>query len=90
MVTDIGIELGNLIDLAWCRRGPRGVDARAEYNAGKLLLHGITVLSFLGGGIFGVLAYQRLGPLFLFGAAVALFLLALPGIVRKGAGVLPR
>ena len=82
MVTDIGIELGNLLDLAWRRRS--GVrDAKAEYNADKLLLHGVTVLSFLGGGISGVLAYGRLGPVFLFATAFLLFLLALPGIVGK-------
>ena len=83
MVTDIGIELGNLLDLAWHRRGLRGRDA--EYNAGKLLLHGVTVLSFLGGGVAGVLAYRRLGPLFLFGAALLLLLLAVPGIIGKTA-----
>ena len=82
MVTDIGIELGNLLDLAWRPRS--GVhDAEAEYNADKLLLHGVTVLSFLGGGISGVLAYRRLGPVFLFATAFLLFLLALPGIVGK-------
>ena len=86
MVTDIGIELGNLVDLAWHRRGLRGRDA--EYNAGKLLLHGVTVLSFLGGGVAGVLAYRRLGPLFLFGAALLLLLLALPGIIGKGASLM--
>lgn len=79
MVTDIGIELGNLVDLAWRRHDPD-----AEYNAGKLLLHGVTVLSFLGGGVFGVLAYRAEGPLILFGAALALLLLALPGIFGKG------
>ena len=95
MVTDIGIELGNLLDLALLdrasrRRGPGGHDGEAEYNADKLLLHGITVLSFLAGGVFGVLAYRKLGALFLFGAAMLLFLLALPGIIRKGASPLSR
>lgn len=89
MVTDIGIELGNLLDLAWHRRGPGGPGAEVEYNAGKLLLHGVTVLSFGSGGVFGVLAYRSLGPLFLFGAALLLFLLALPGIAGKGASLLP-
>ena len=86
MVTDIGIELGNLVDLAWHQRGLRGRDAK--YNAGKLLLHGVTVLAFLGGGVAGVLAYRRLGPLFLFGAALLLLLLALPGIIGKGASLM--
>lgn len=86
MVTDIGIELGNLLDLAWHRRQLGGHDAETDYNAGKLLLHGITVLAFLAGGVFGVLAYRRLGPLFLFGAALLLLLLALHGIVGTIAG----
>ena len=85
MVTDIGIELGNLLDLTWCRRQPGSSHAEADYNAGKLLLHGVTVLAFLGGGVAGVLAYRRLGPLLLFGAALLLLLLALPGIMGKAA-----
>ena len=90
MVTDIGIEMGNLLDLAWRRRRLDSHDREAEYNAGKLLLHGVTVLSFLGGGVFGVLAYRGLGPAVLFGAALLLLLLALPGLVGNGAGLLPR
>ena len=93
MVTDIGIELGNLLDLAvtgraWRRLASR--DGEAEYSAGKLLPHGVTVLSFLGGGVFGVLAYRRLGPLFLFGAALLLLLIALPGVIRRGESPVPR
>ena len=90
MVTDIGIELGNLLDFAWRRRPGSVRDAEADYNADKLLLHGVTVLSFLGGGIFGVLAYLRLGPVFLFGTAFLLFLLVLPGIVGKGTALSPQ
>lgn len=86
MVTDIGIELGNLLDVFWHRRSGRGDGGEAEYNAGKLMLHGFTVLSFLCGGVFGVLAYKAMGPYFLFGAAVLLLLLALPAVItRKGA-----
>ena len=90
MVTDIGIELGTLLDLAvtgraWRRLASR--DGEAEYSAGKLLPHGVTVLSFLGGG---VLAYRRLGPLFLFGAALLLLLIALPGVIRRGESPVPR
>ena len=90
MVTDIGIELGNLLDLAVTGRAWRRLDSRdgeAEYSAGKLLPHGVTVLSFLGGG---VLAYRRLGPLFLFGAALLLLLIALPGVIRRGESPVPR
>lgn len=57
MVTDIGIEFGMLIDLA--RRGDRG----AEYTrvASMLRLHATTVLSFLVGGILGMLVYEAIG-----------------------------
>jgi len=89
MVTDIGIELGNLLDRTW-RRQFGSHEAEADYNAGKLLLHGVTVLAFLGGWVSGVLAYRRLGPLFLFGAALLLLLLALPGILGKAAGPVAR
>ena len=40
MVTDIGIELGNLLNLAWHRHGGCGRDAGTGYNAGQLL-HGV-------------------------------------------------
>ncbi len=73
MVTDIGIELGNLLDLA--RQGAAG-RAEAEFNGDKLRLHGFTVLSFLGGAVCGLLAYRRFGPYFLFAAALLLLLLA--------------
>ncbi len=84
MVTDIGIELGNLLDVAWHRRAGHGLrGTTAVYNGDKLRLHGFTVLSFLGGGVFGLLAYRRIGPYFLFGAAVLLVLLALPGVLSR-------
>ncbi len=85
MITDIGIELGNLADLAWQRRWRQGRDAEAEFNRDKLRLHGFTVLSFLGGGVIGVLAYRRFGPYLLFGAALLLLLLALSGIMARRA-----
>ncbi len=89
MVTDIGIELGNLLDLAWHRGWRRERDGTADYDADKLLLHGFTVLSFLAGGISGVLAYQSLGPYFLFGAAFLLLLLAVPGVVPGNTTLAP-
>ncbi len=84
MVTDIGIELGNLLDLA--RQGAAG-RAEAEFNGDKLQLHGFTVLSFLGGAVCGLLAYRRFGPYFLFAAALLLLLLASSSIAtasRRG------
>ena len=89
MVTDIGIELGNLLDLAAHRGSRDELDRTASYNADKLRLHGVTVLSFLCGGVFGVLAYRRFGPVFLFEAALVLLLLALPGIVGRRAALIP-
>ena len=83
MVTDIGIELGNLADAFWHRRRGRGSGGEAEHDAGKLTLHGFTVLSFLCGGVFGVLAYKATGAYFLFGAAVLLLLLALPAVMKR-------
>jgi uncharacterized membrane protein YoaK (UPF0700 family) len=88
MVTDIGIELGNLADLAWNRR--LGRDGRTDYNGEKLKLHAFTVLSFMGGGIVGVLAYRSLGPMFLFGMAILLLLLALFALIRHRATILPQ
>lgn len=70
MVTDIGSELGNLVDLAWHRRSQRENDEASDYDEGRLWLHGFTVISFVGGGGFGVLAYKKFGPTFLFGAAL--------------------
>lgn len=84
MVTDIGIELGNLADLAW-HRGQRGRQDAAEYNKDKLWLHGVTVLAFLGGGMIAVLTYKSYRSYLLFGAALLLLLLALPGIVAPPA-----
>ncbi len=79
MVTDIGIELGNLADIALQRGSP----AMAEVNRERLVLHVQTVLSFLVGGIVGVVAYAHVGALTLFGAAMLLALLALPAVVAR-------
>jgi uncharacterized membrane protein YoaK (UPF0700 family) len=78
MITDIGIELGNLADIAW-HRG-HGV-AEANFNRDKLRLHIETVLSFLAGGVLGVLGYRQFGAWLLFAGALALLLLALPVIL---------
>ncbi|MEJ1975183.1 MAG: YoaK family protein [Acetobacteraceae bacterium] len=81
MVTDIGIELGNIADIALQRGSP----AQAAANRKKLALHVQTVLSFLGGGIVGAFAYERFGALALFGAAGLLAALALPAIASRHA-----
>jgi hypothetical protein len=76
MVTDIGIELGTLIDIALRRRRSSETQANLE----KLGLHAPTVASFLLGGVVGIFAYAALGPLMLLALAIALAGLALPGI----------
>jgi hypothetical protein len=88
MVTDIGIELGNLLDLAWGRRAGR--TAQSEYNAEKLKLHGVTVLSFLGGGMAGLLAYRAFAESFLFAMAALLLLLAAVSLVKQRASLAAR
>ena len=79
MVTDIGIELGMLLDIA------RGREPRVEAGPyrSRLRLHGQTVLSFLGGGIAGVVVYQAAGGWLLVGIAAFLLLVAMTGIVRS-------
>ena len=90
MVTDIGIELANLIDLV----GRSGHEEEVALNKGKLRLHGQTVASFLAGGVVGVLAYKAFGAFLLFGASALLFLLAGRDILAAWGGssrsVLPR
>lgn len=78
MSTDIGIELSMLFDIA---RG-RELDADAAPYRSKLRLHVQTVLSFLAGGVVGVLVYQSIGSELLFGAAAVLLIMAFAGILR--------
>lgn len=73
MLTDIGIELGNLIDLA--QRG--GNEGETALNLVKLRLHGQTVASFLLGGVVGVVAYKAFGALLLFGSSTLLLLISM-------------
>jgi uncharacterized membrane protein YoaK (UPF0700 family) len=83
MITDIGIELGNLAELAF-RRGAGGAQEVA-LNREKLGLHAVTVLSFLAGGTIGVLTYRAWGSVLIFGAAVALAAMALAGLTASRA-----
>jgi uncharacterized membrane protein YoaK (UPF0700 family) len=78
MATDIGIELSMLFDIA------RGRESRTEAESyrSKFRLHSQTVLSFLGGGVVGVVVYQAIGNWLLFGAAAVLFVIALNGLLR--------
>ena len=81
MVTDIAIELGNLVDLVR-RRQWYGDDRGVTFSREKLQLYGLTVLSFLVGGMLGVLAYIEWGAYFLFVAAALLLLLAFANLIK--------
>jgi uncharacterized membrane protein YoaK (UPF0700 family) len=78
MATDIGIELVMLVDAV------RGYEPKAvvPLYQSKLRLHGQTLLSFLAGGIVGVLVYQVIGTALLFVAGGVLLAMGLTGIVR--------
>lgn len=78
MSTDIGIEFGMLVDIIRGREPDAGL---APYSA-RLRLHVQTVLSFLAGGVAGMVAYQVIGTRLLFAAAVLLFAMATMAIVR--------
>ena len=86
MATDIGIELGMLIDILLGREP-------SEYATPywtKLRLHGLSILSFLVGGIVGVLVYRAIGGLLLLGTAALLLAIAVAGIRRaRGLRVRP-
>ena len=77
MATDIGIELGMLIDIA---RGSEPKSEAASYRD-RLRLHGTTVLSFFGGGIAGVLLYRAVEGAMLLATAALLLAIALNGLV---------
>ena len=78
MATDIGIEMSILIDIA---RGLEPEMDAAPYRS-KLRLHAQTMLSFLAGGVVGVLIYRAASGLLLFAAAGLLLAIALRGLQR--------
>ena len=80
MVTDIGIELSLLFDIACGRE--RQVDAAATRSTFRL--HAQTVLCFLAGGVAGVVIYDAIGDLILFVAGVLLVGIALEGLLDVG------
>ncbi|HEX7813691.1 YoaK family protein [Dyella sp.] len=71
MSTDIGIELAVLLDVL---RGKESADNTGPYRS-RLRLHVQTVLSFLLGGVVGVLLYQVMGYKLLFVAAAILLMM---------------
>jgi uncharacterized membrane protein YoaK (UPF0700 family) len=82
MATDIGIELGNLLDVA------RGREASGDQSGSrsKLLLHIQTVAAFLFGGVIGVILYSVIGSGIFLIAAIVLFCIAMSGIFSAKAG----
>ena len=81
MSTDIGIELGMLFDRVRGREAPGVTGSHRE----KLGLHVRTVLSFLAGGVLGVMLYHYIGLSLLFVAASGLLVLAASAIIRSRA-----
>lgn len=79
MVTDIGIELGQLLD----RRLSPLDDGIADADRRKLALHLPTVGGFLLGGVVGVIGYRLIGSLLLPAAGCVLIAIAVPAIARR-------
>lgn len=78
MLTDIGIGLGMLIDVA---RGVEPGDKAGEIRA-RLRLHVETVAAFSLGGVCGVVLYRWIGSGSLLGAAVLLLAIASKAAMR--------
>jgi uncharacterized membrane protein YoaK (UPF0700 family) len=91
LATDIGIGLGMLFDTS---RGKESIEAGSQYVS-KLRLHGVTICSFLLGGVVGVLVYREAGGILFVLAAAVLSALAAVEIFRakqlpqQAAGELP-
>jgi uncharacterized membrane protein YoaK (UPF0700 family) len=82
MITDMGIELANILDSV---RGCESSEGRDE-NSKRLGLHLYTVASFLIGGIAGVLVYGAIGGFLLLVCAVILLWVAFAGGLRNKHG----
>ncbi len=79
MITDIGIELGNLMDGVGRRADREQVQGTIE----KLKTHVPTVASFFGGGVLGVLGYSAWGAMLFMTLAIILAGFAAPVIVTQ-------
>lgn len=79
MVTDIGIEIANLLEFR------DTISAEARANRDKLRLHLQTVVSFVMGGVIGVVAYRHIGTGLLLAAAGILLVLAVRGLIQARA-----
>ena len=80
MATDVGIELGLLLDGLWKHELP-GDDGTVRV---RLRLHAQTILSFLVGGIAGVLSYRMIGDVTLWITAAVLGVIAVSTLLRTG------
>lgn len=78
MATDIGIELAVIFDML------RGKEPRTEMNItlSKLLLHALTVLAFIVGGVAGVLLYDWVGGSLLLGISMLLLSISVPQVAK--------
>ena len=76
MTTDIGIEIGNLLDVL---RGKEASDTELNTRS-NLQLHVQTVASFLTGGVLGVVLYKAAGGALFIGVSAILFFIARSGI----------
>ena len=80
MLTDIGIELGNLLEL-WLRPCH---DGEVALNRDKLRLHWQTVAAFLVGGVVGVATYRLSGNALLFGCSALLLTASVQHVWKPG------
>jgi uncharacterized membrane protein YoaK (UPF0700 family) len=78
LATDLGIGLGMLFDTS---RGKESFEMGRQYVS-KLRLHGVTICSFLLGGVIGVLVYRAAGGMLFLLAAAVLSILATVEIFR--------
>jgi uncharacterized membrane protein YoaK (UPF0700 family) len=79
LATDIGIELAAAIDVALgC-----DIEDDASRNRGKLRLHASTVLSFLLGGIAGVVLYRAAGGYMIILSGAVLGAIAVSAVVQS-------
>ena len=78
MATDIGIEIGLLIDSAF----RRGLPSEMAAVRTRLQLHLETILAFLGGGVLGVALYRGIGGAMFWIAAGILAAISLRGLAQ--------
>ncbi len=76
IATDLGIELASVL------RRSRSQGARSAAMRARLTLHLATLAAFFGGGVAGVLGYERIGPWIFVLVAGVLLALAVPELRR--------